>query len=154
MRCNVGVDPKYLVDQHLIAEYRELPMVVGASRYRNWKLGSSIPKVFNLGIGHLQFFKDKFIYLKRRHEIVKNEMRNRGFYCEHLTMNLDEYPQQFCNDWKPTLEDSIKIRNRIIDRLRSDKHSPEFWRFLRKNLTKFDMDVVIFNLFNSDVFIV
>jgi len=46
MRCNVGVNPCYLTDQWLIAEYRELPMVIGSLRINNWEIKSAVKSSF------------------------------------------------------------------------------------------------------------
>lgn len=153
MRCNVGVNPLYLADQHLIAEYRELPMVIGSLEYWNWDIKSDIPDVFNLGPGHMNFLKNKLGYLKRRHEAVKVECRRRGFYCETLSIRLWECKPYLCNDWNPTIEDSAKIRKRVIEKLlHRFELSPKFWKYQRKTMTDIDIQEMIFNLENGELF--
>ena len=64
-RINSNIDPKKLTDQHLMAEYRELPMVPAALRksLRTQSVKtilSKIPKRYKLNSGHVLFFVDKF----------------------------------------------------------------------------------------------
>lgn len=127
MRANVGVDPNLLADQHLIAEYRELPMLIGSLRFWKWEIKSAIPETFNLGSGHMNFLKIRMRYAQRRHEVVKAECLRRGFRCSSLTFSLDGIPPQFCYDWNPTLEDSMKLRARIQWKLENKK--PYFWHY-------------------------
>ena len=60
MRVNVGINPKYLTNEHLLAEYHEIQML--ASTLKNLYIknsGSSkkpIPLKFCLGEGHFYFF--------------------------------------------------------------------------------------------------
>jgi len=77
VRVNI-INPENLSDQHLIAEYNEILMLVSyVKRYPNLK---GIPEKFCLGTGHMKFFKDKIKYIKSRHEKIKKEMKNRGFF--------------------------------------------------------------------------
>lgn len=136
MRCNVGVDPIYLVDQHLIAEYRELPMVIGSLRINDWKIKTDVPKSFVLGKGHMNFFKNKLTYLSKRHNVVKQECINRGFNCHSLSIIINE-GHPYCNDWSPDFIASKLIRKRIVEKLinRFEK-SPTFWKYKSNTLTK------------------
>ncbi len=78
VRINL-INPRYLSDQHLIAEYDEILMLLGyVKKYSILKL-EEIPKKYCFGEGHIKFFKNKLLYLKRRHELIKKEMQNRGF---------------------------------------------------------------------------
>lgn len=63
-----------LCDQHLVAEYRELPRVFGLARRCD-----DAPKTYNLGSGHVKFFYDKLGYLADRFQELVAEMRARGF---------------------------------------------------------------------------
>ena len=152
MRANVGVDPVLLADQHLIAEYREIPMLIGSLRYWNWEIKSDIPTVFNLGVGHMNFLKDKLVYAKRRHEAVKVECKRRNFKCDYLTMDLTGLPDQFCHDWQPTIDDSKKLRSRLHWKLSQKK--PLFWRYLRVPLNDVDLKKMILDIDDSELFYV
>lgn len=117
MRCNTGVAPSLLTDQHLIAEYRELFIPVGQLRKLNWESKSPIPPAFRLGTGHITFWRDKQLYLKRRHESLVEEMLRRGFSPQLTFWDTSEIPPSFLNDWNPSYEDSLLIRERIAERI-------------------------------------
>ncbi len=72
-RINV-VHPSELCDQHLLAEYRELPRV--------FKLARPIkdaPSQYVLGKGHVKFFYNKLGYLLVRQGKIVLELQRRGF---------------------------------------------------------------------------
>lgn len=117
MRCNAGVNPAILTDQHLIAEYRELLIPVGQLIHLNWESKTPIPPTLKLGKGHVSFWRDKQLYLKRRHEAIVKEMLIRGFKPNYTFWNIKDIPPQFLNDWNPTFEDSTIIRKRIVEKI-------------------------------------
>ena len=153
MRCNVGVNPKYLLDQHLIAEYEELPMLIGSLKYWNWEIKSEIPIKFKLGTGHMNFLKIRLAYIKRRHIEIKKEMNIRGFKNDSLTIDLKNIDNKFCNDWKPDWEATIIIRKRIIQRILNFKDIT-WWRFHRKKMNKRKIDLIIDLNFRGELFYV
>ena len=116
-RINAGVPPSTLCDQHLIAEYRELPRIHPlALRYVNKPvtLASRQPDEFKLGKGHMLFFVDKGRYLHGRWYTITREMRRRGF-----TVNLEwrEWPQSLYGDWVPSERETKIAQDRIDERL-------------------------------------
>lgn len=137
-RVNVAVNPIYLADQHLIAESVEITMIVGSLRANDFIIKSEVPKSYNLGKGHMNFFKTKLAYLARRLNAVNEEMIRRGFSPGTTTECLSAAPLKFQNDWGPTLEDSKIVRNRIVEKML--KKEPGFWRYKRypiENIEKF-----------------
>ena len=153
MRCNVGVDPKYLTDQWLIAEYRELPMVVGSLRVNGWKIKSEVPSIFNLGKGHINFLKSRLMYINNRHDAVKEEMHKRGFKCDVLRISMPDVAG-YWNDWIPTMEDSIKIRVRLHEKILKNKLPITWWRFNRINLTLTSVEEFLYNIRRGELFYV
>lgn len=136
-RVNVGVNPKYLSDQHLIAESVEITMIVGGLSKNNWIIKGSIPTKFTLGTGHINFFKNKLKYLEKRLSLVNEEMNNRGFKVgntlEHY--NLASKPLLYRN-WCPTTSDSKIVRKRITERLQAPlKAKANFHRFKKQPIT-------------------
>lgn len=129
MRCNTGLNPLYLADQHLIAEQVELLMVTGMLRKNNFQHKSPIPPYFKLGTGHITFWFNKLLYLQKRLQAVKNEVNRRGFKVMDREIDLTGFPQKYINDWSPTLEDSKIVRNRIVEKML--KKEPGFWRYQR-----------------------
>lgn len=155
MRCNVGVDPSLLVDQHLVAESTELKMVPGMMRYRinkEQKFGKP-PESFRLGKGHILFFTDKLGYLSKRLECINKEMRRRGFkpgapdYIDPY-----EFGDEYSGSWLPTIDDSNLIRARLAEKLVAKP--PGFWRMDRGYLFDDELDGVIDSLYSSKVYYV
>ena len=119
-RINI-VHPSELTDQHLIAEYREIFMV-GSSLQRsikskNWN-PKDIPIKFTLNTGHVKFFYDKGKYLFKRYDELRIEMKARGMNPDDTRVfTREQWPDELCNDWTPSLEDYKLIRQRIEDRI-------------------------------------
>ncbi|MBN1386125.1 pyrimidine dimer DNA glycosylase/endonuclease V [Candidatus Woesearchaeota archaeon] len=122
VRINL-IDPSNLADQHLIAEYNEILMLFGYVRKYPEAVG--IPSSYCLGPGHIRFFQDKLLYLKKRHELIKKEMKLRGFRTEK-TIKLSEFPRSLCNDWEPQEKDKQKIRGRLIEKL---SKKPDYYSY-------------------------
>lgn len=122
MRINL-IDPKSLSDQHLIAEYNEILMLIGyVNKYSSLK---GIPNEYCLGKGHIKFFKNKLLYLKKRHEKIKVEMRQRGF-ATNKNINLEKFNKNLLNNWKPD-EHSFKIiKKRLKEKL---SKRPTYYRY-------------------------
>lgn len=152
MRCNVGVNPCYLTDQWLIAEYRELPMVTGSLRVNDWKIKSAVKNTFTLGTGHLNFFKPRLSYLFNRHEEVKKEMIKRGFKCDSLNIDLTICPKEYLNDWTPTMVDSKLIRTRLVEKITKNKLPITWWRYYKQNLTHSNVETYLNNIVNGELF--
>lgn len=126
VRVNL-IDPKSLADQHLIAEYNEILMLLGSLDKHGFN-EETCPSEYCLGKGHINFFKNKLNYLKKRHELIKKEMSSRGFKTEK-TIPLEKYPRKLKNDWKPKREDIKLIKSRIIERL---EMKPKYYRYNRE----------------------
>jgi deoxyribonuclease (pyrimidine dimer) len=120
-RVNVGLSPKLLSDQHLVAESVEITMITGNLRMNGYKLKTPTPTEFSLGKGHMNFFKDKLGYLHKRLSEVNSEMIRRGFR-PGTHINLEEFPAQLRNDWKPSHKDTKPLRERVADRLLNPKN--------------------------------
>lgn len=149
-RVNIGISPFYLSDQHLIAESVEITMITGGLRKNGYLIKSEVPEHFNLGKGHINFFKNKLYYLNRRLLAVNKELTDRNI--RHSTkIDLEEFPSELCNDWSPNFEDSKIIRERIADRLIHPlKARAGFHRYRRMpimNLKSFANDMHISELF-------
>ncbi len=122
VRVNI-IEPRKLSDQHLVAEYLEILMLLGYVR-KNSSL-NGIPKDYVLGPGHIKFFKNKLLYLKNRHEEIKKEMQKRKFKTD-ASVVLSEFPKELINDWKPKKEDFDKIISRITYKINL---KPNFYRY-------------------------
>jgi len=127
-RINI-IPVEELTDQHLMAEYREIFMI-GSSLQRslnskNWDI-KRIPKNFTLNKGHVLFFYDKGKYLFKRYDEIREELKKRNFKLDdHRHFKTSQFPIEYFNDWKPTVEDQKIIRQRIEERI---LQKPEWYR--------------------------
>lgn len=122
-RINVDLNPKLLTDQHLLAEYREIPMVPAALR-RSLKTKSvgdvlaGIPKEFTLNKGHVKFFYDKMAFLESRYESVVKELISRGYSIDlNRTYGGSDLPYIFRRNCSFTKNDRKVLTDRIIERV-------------------------------------
>ncbi len=122
VRVNL-IDPKRLADQHLIAEYNEMLMLV--SFIKKYPALHNIPGQYCLGRGHMLFFKDKVGYLKMRHDALKREMRKRGFQAKK-SIDLSAFDKKNKGFWTPNMEDIALISHRITAKLRL---KPKYYRY-------------------------
>lgn len=127
-RINAGVFPEELHRLHLIAEYRELPMVPASLRRslrtrRELDILRNIPSQFTLNRGHVSFFYNKLIYLRERYELLKKEMRARGYFVDEFRdPGLGEFPTSFYGDWDETEEARAEVLIRIALRKAGKPH--------------------------------
>lgn len=115
-RINCGIPPAELVDKHLIAEHREIKRIPNCIRKGRYNLNGQ-PDKFTLGTGHVKFFYDKLFYLKRRYESIYQECLNRGFNVTYFGDCWQDIPKHLMNDYNPTENDKLIIRQRIKERL-------------------------------------
>ena len=125
VRINL-VHPKQLADQHLVAEYNEILML--AAYIRKYPDLKNIPKKYCLGCGHMMFFKNKVVYLRQRHELLKVEMKQRGFRTAK-SINLNVFRKENKGKWKPVAQDVVVITKRILSKLRL---KPTYYRYCGK----------------------
>jgi deoxyribonuclease (pyrimidine dimer) len=138
VRINL-INPKYLTDQHLIAEYNEILMLFGYVRKHPKTHFNDIPKSYRLGQGHILFFKNKLKYLKERFQLIKKEMKNRGFK-RRRTLNLSKFDKKLKNNWRPKKQDKEIIKRRIIEKI---KIKPGYYSYYRnKKPEKFLLNLI------------
>ena len=122
VRINI-LNPSALSDQHLIAEYNEILMLIGYVKLYP-KLGE-IPDRYCLGNGHIRFFKDKLAYIKDRHELIKTEMNKRGFKT-NKQVELDKFHKGLLNNWTSSEEDRQIIKKRLVEKINA---KPNYYRY-------------------------
>lgn len=122
VRINI-TSPRNLADQHLIAEYNEILMLVGYARKHPGI--KCVPARYCLGKGHITFFKNKLLYLAKRHEEIKKEMKRRGFK-PRKSISLKRFKKYLLNDWKPCAPDQKVIKRRLIEKL---SKKSDFYRY-------------------------
>lgn len=133
-RINV-IHPTELTDQHLMAEYRELPMVMGSLR-RSLVAKNGLPKSgdkYTLNAGHVKFFYNKGKFLHKRYLMLIAELGVRGY---KLDPNRKADFQVFIDnnlyhDWTPEREAFTINKQRIIERI---NQKPHWYRYYGKPL--------------------
>ena len=115
-RINVGIPPAELGDRHLMAEHREIKRIPNLVNRGRYSLDNQ-PDIFKLGTGHVKFFYDKLLYLKRRYDSLYNECRKRGFNVQNYANAWKGTPEHLMNDYKPTERDRTIIKQRIDERI-------------------------------------
>ena len=114
-RINVGIPPTELVNQHLIAEHREIKRIPNCIAKGKYNM-EGIPDKFKLGTGHVKFFYNKLLYLKNRYVSLYNECIKRGFNVQNYIGAWDNVPQELMNDYIVEANDIIIIKQRIDER--------------------------------------
>ena len=131
-RINI-LPPEELLDQHLIAEYRETRLLTSLIRRCSQTAKgldkNRIPKRFTLNAGHIRFFWDKGLYIAKRYEALQEEMRKRGFEPKHPTIDTSVWPPGYFNDWVPSKEEQDIVRERIALRV---SQRPGWYRYYGK----------------------
>lgn len=135
MRCNCGIDPKNLTDEHLFAESRELKMLPSLYKRVGDKNINKVPKEFTLGKGHMLFFLYKCAYTLTRYINCYIELKERGY---NIKREDDKWkPYYWCmykQQYIETGKESDIVKQRIIEKIKS---SPKkFFHYYGKRITK------------------
>lgn len=127
MRINI-IPPKYLADQHLLAEYREIKMLpkalVRSLKSKNGVNFNKLPPQYTLNKGHGFFFYDKLSFIDKRFTELLMEMKNRGFETNFNTLYDIDYDyglipldSSYAKIWSPTICDYRVNIERILLRI-------------------------------------
>jgi deoxyribonuclease (pyrimidine dimer) len=121
-----------LRDDHLGAEYNELPRAVTLAREalargerpddpRN-------PDRYTLGEGHVRFFYPRMGYLQRRWGQIVAECLARGRVVNYPELDISGFPPEWCQDWDPDARAFLINLARILERggLRPDDSQEAF----------------------------
>lgn len=132
-----------LADQHLLAEYRELPMVAGSLR-RSLKSKNGIKnrqQTYTLGAGHVTYFYDKGLFLYKRYQEILKEFKVRGFTADpNREIDFDTFKNNgLFNDWTPTEKDLKVLIPRLNEKL---DMKPSWYKYYGKSLTELDTEVM------------
>ena len=128
-RINANIPPSKLIDQHLLAEYREITRI--PRHMAIYKFDSTRKRTeFTLNTGHVLYFYDKIKFLHKRFNSLKEELTLRG-----IENNIDdscfkalENRTDIYNDIEAEklLEGNKMIIERICDRVYTMKVEPKF----------------------------
>lgn len=124
-RINANIKPKDLIDQHLIAEYREIVRIPNIVKKKEVDI-SKIPASFRLGTGHVLFFYNKLKFLHKRFLLLKKELDNRGIINNMKDEMFKNLPVSLYHDIEDDnlLEANQLIIDRIIERISTMKRKP------------------------------
>ena len=115
-RINVGILPAELTDKHLLAEHREIkriPNCITKGRYNM----NGIPERFKLGTGHVKFFYNKLLHLKKRYIRLYEECVKRGFNVQNYIEAWNDVPKELMGNYVATENDRKLIQQRINEKL-------------------------------------
>jgi len=148
MRINI-INPKYLTDNHLIAEYRETKMsTYNYVRSKNSKNGidkSRISERYTLNKGHAYMWYNKFGYISKRFNALVEEMRNRGFQTNFIELNFNGIDSDAFGDFTPNQTDIRINLERVLERI---SLQPEWYKYYGKNIE--DWNSFYEDLFNKE----
>jgi len=137
-RINSNINPKFLTDQHLQAEHREIKRMckMFEERYYINKF-DDIPKKFTLNNGHMKFFLDKGQFTFRRYKALHKECLNRRMNVTDFSDNWEFYwyRSEYFKNWESTINDDEIVISRIRDRIMKSKQKP---RYYRETISKID----------------
>lgn len=121
-RINVGVHPNELCDQHLVAEYRELPRVFS---YKD----RVIDGPFRLGTGHVLWCSQFPGTMAARYRSLVSEMQYRGFVVNHPDPKGDGplASEEAVALARPIVIERIQKRLASMDVPRWTKREPPSW---------------------------
>lgn len=122
------ISTKELSDQHLLAEYRELPRVIKG----NFNIDNA-PTKYCLGKGHIKWAKLHSAYLMLRYDLICQEMKYRGFTVNYPSKSL-------IKEWDgghmyfPSKEDIEISKRRLIEKY---KLKPKWYKWTNREKPKY-----------------
>lgn len=127
-RINANILPIDLIDQHLLAEYREIIRIPNVVNKNGYDYNKKYPKVFTLGTGHVLYFYDKHKFLHKRFLLLKTELTRRNIQNninDDMFLNIS---QNLYNDIDSSYlyNANILIVDRIIERITTMKSVPKY----------------------------
>ena len=116
-----------LLDQHLMAEYREITRVAKLARVL-LDYG-----YFKLGTGHVKFFYNKGAYLSNRTQELYDECIKRGMNVQHK--KYSSHIDILNKDWIPTVNDEMITATRLNEKY---DQKPKWYKFWGNPLTQYE----------------
>ena len=139
-RINLHMPIAQMTNEHIFAEYREMSRVPNTVIKRLHKtplhkLIKEVPKEFKMGTGHVKYFYDKLLYLKKRHYDLHDAVISNGYKLSEDLRNVwdQDLPIELMNDINPDKPKKILI-DRIIERILSAKEG--FYHYKGSEINK------------------
>lgn len=120
------IDPSFLADQHVFAEYREITRIASLAK------ATDQPPEYVMGTGHMKFFYDKGLFLLKRCHDLYTECRKRGYNTEHKIYR--EHPVGLNKDWTPDFKAHATNLMRLHEKLASPPRA-NFYTYYGKPIT-------------------
>lgn len=134
-RINCAIPVKFLTDEHLLAEHRELERMPW---YHEMSLKSGsiskVPSKFTLGKGHVLFFVNKMGFVLNRYKEVHLECLRRNFSVIDRSYKWDNIDKKYMNDYSPTKDDYNLLVERLSERIKDSKKVN--FRYFGNNINK------------------
>ena len=111
------IPPQELCDKHLMAEIREITRIPNTIKSGKAKI-EGIHESFRLGSGHVKFFYDKLGYLEKRYKQLYDECIHREFNVQDNSGSFKDLPPELMNDWIPTPESIVLIKERLNEKFK------------------------------------
>lgn len=141
------IHPKFLTDQHLIAEKKEINQLAGQLQKSINSINfnfDSLPNEFVLGTGHVRFFYKNGKFIEDRYKSVTDECIFRGFDAKYNFNDVwSRLGSQFRHDFVPEAKHIAISKQRILDRINS---KPNYYRYYGEKIDeKIYSDLLIKN---------
>lgn len=126
-----------LSDQHLIAEFRELPKCIKQSIDT-----SNAPQKYCFGKYHIKWAKHHSMFLLHRYQKLYDEMKFRDFKTNYdpssLASFLEQIPKKDLLEYYPDEEDIRLSWGRIMFRILS---KPNWYRWTNREIPKYVQEI-------------
>lgn len=116
--------PDHLLDQHLFAEYRELPRIFTLVRkyvkQDKTPIDCALPVRFTFGPGHMKFFCNKLKWLAKRHRQIVAVLTARDYSPSNTApLPWKDFPEEWWGreHWYPTEVTIRRGYERLQERL-------------------------------------
>ena len=134
-RINSAIPVKYLTDEMLLAEHREIKRLPSAlSKAVQCNSLSKIPNKFCLGTGHVKFFLNKMLFIFNRYKVIRNECILREFNITDYSSNFLNIDNQYINDYIPTKDEFNLLKERITERINNS--NKQYFHYYGKRISK------------------
>lgn len=166
MRINCN-PVELLADAHLRAEFREIIMSIHyykrSSRSPKGIINSKISERYTLGGGHGYMWYNKFEYIKKRYQMLLEEMKVRDFETSGIEskfiIDFERYiPESIRLDWNPSIDDKLLNLERILNRIYKKiiiQNKPSFYKYYGKEMQFLDWCILYteeMNISQEDMF--
>lgn len=128
------IDVGLLLDQHLLAEYKELPRIISYFK-RSLKAPNGfkgIPNYYKLNTGHVKFFYNKRQYLEDRYEQLCGELISRGYSINKIVYDFQILNEMDQVPYTPSIEDCCINIERLLLRM---SERLDFYTMFRQHIS-------------------